>query len=248
LSRRLVASSCGRRLAALIVAGFACAWGAAALAQEEGPAATAPEDAGLSEAPPTTMDPSLQERQERNARRREMLTRLRWEYGLDLKLTEAMGRSAFDLSSPTVIAGVQWSYQFKTNTYLGLALSGFPQSQPAANVEPTTNFSGYYAGVRVGQTVFESGKYRAVATVEAGRGAAYFRVRGVDAEAVSEKMTVIEPGAFFIFWTYQGLEIGAAASVRLVQFDDEVELGDHTLKDSDFSAPAFGVTFRTQRH
>lgn len=220
-----------------------------ARAQEDVPDPTnAPEDVGLNEASPTTTDHSLQERQARNAKRREVLSRLRWEYGLDLKLTNAMGRSAFDLTSPTVIAAIQWSYQYKTKTYLGLALSGFPQSVPAENVEPTTTFSGYYVGVRIGQTVYESGKYRGVVTVEVGRGAAYFRVRGQDAEAVSEKLTVIEPGFFFIFWTYEGLEVGATATVRLAQFDDELQVGDHKLSDGDFSAPSFGATFRYQVH
>jgi hypothetical protein len=194
------------------------------------------------------LDHTLQERQVRNALRRETLSRMRWEYGLDVKLTEAMGRSAFDVAGPTFIAGAQWSYQYKTKTYLGLALSGFPQSQPAHNVEPTTNFSGYYAGVRLGQTLYEAGKYRAVVFVEGGRGMAYFRVRGVGAEATNDKMTVIEPGAFFIFWSGSSLEVGATASMRLVQFDDDLQVGDHKLSSSDFSAPAFGITFRTEHH
>lgn len=176
----------------------------------------------------------------------------RWENGLDSKLTSLFKRKATDVASPTIMLTALWNRKFSTDTFVGATISGLPQphAEHKENYKDTgvkfkESYSLYYGGLNLAQGIFDSRPFRMVVQVGLGQGLIYVRdsPENLPSKVVTSKFRFVEPGLFFTFYDYQGLEIGAIATDRIARLEKKSE----TMKDSDLSAVSYGLTFRTQR-
>jgi hypothetical protein len=239
----------------VVLAAGSAASSTVAFAQDAAaPAADAPAPEAAADAPApettteTTTETTLSQGSTIRTRTNKLKVRNRWDNGLDVKLTDAWERRASDVEAPTVVLSAQWNYKFITDTYVGLVVSGFPQSMRIeTEVEDVdASVTGYWGGLNLGQGLYESWPFRVVLTVAAGQGFAYVRVKlpDEDAKADAAKFDFYEPGLFATFFAWRGLEFGVAASYRKVAMKDEAE---GAPEDDDLTSVAYGLTFRTQR-
>lgn len=178
-----------------------------------------------------------------------MNVRDRWENALDVKLTDLYDRTASNVTSPTIMLNAEWNYKFVTDTFLGAVIGGLPQPiKRTTEDEVKISYSTYYLGARLAQGIFDIRPFRLVLGVNAARGFLYTRVQTVEGDSKAEvlKYNLVEPGMFFTFWIYQGVEFGIAGSYRMVSVLDEKEHEDVVTND-DLTSLAYGLTFRTQR-
>lgn len=169
----------------------------------------------------------------------------RWENALDAKLTSIFDREAKDVGSPTVLLTALWNRKFRYNTYVGLALSGLPQSHAKRENGVKTSYTMYYGGVNLAQGIYENKPFRAIVQVSANKGMTYVRTSGdgVDAKAKSYKFTVIEPGLAVMAYEWKHLEMGLIATNRMVKLEKD----DEGLENDKLSSVSYGLTFRTER-
>lgn len=167
----------------------------------------------------------------------------RWDYGLDVKLTDLFQRKATDVNAPTVILSAQWNYRVWPMTFIGLQASGTPQSHADKIDGVKRSFTAYYGGLNISQNIVETPSFRLAAALALGRGIVFVRISPDVSDAVvgSARYNVVEPSVFATFLRYNGLDIGAVGSYRLASLIETSEL----VEAKDLTSMAFGVTFRT---
>ena len=179
---------------------------------------------------------------------REVLTFDRTENGFDLKLTRLFQKNGMNVSSPSIMLGAQWNYRFRSNTFVGLALSGMPQQSKFTATDGTTiSYTTYYGGINLAQTIIAYGHLRLVASVAGGMGVVFVRSTPDAATASTvdrPNYRYVEPGGFLTLFEAEGVEFGLTGSYRHASLLTKTP----AVADSDLSSAAYGLTFRTLLH
>ena len=178
----------------------------------------------------------------------EILSFDKWENALSAKATSMFNRKATDFSSPTVLLTAEWNYHFRTDTYFGLALSGAPQKASISSSDRSIkNYTTYYGGLDLAQSIYSSAHYRAVLQVAAGYGVVYLRTTPEYSKKSSidkPQYNFIEPGAFFTFIDFKDLDVGVVFTYRYAR----LIVKSPVVSSSDVTSATFGLTFRNRHH
>lgn len=171
-----------------------------------------------------------------------------WENALDLKATSMFDRKATNFNSPTVLLTAEWNYRFRSDTYLGLALSGAPQKANIATKDGSTSvYTTYYGGIGVGQSIYSRAEYRAVLQVAAGFGVVYRRTTPAGSTTSSidkPQYSFVEPGLIVTLFDYKNLDIGVIFTYRYGQ----LIVKSPVVTNADVTSATFGLTFRNRHH
>lgn len=209
--------------------------------EEESPSVTATSaDAPVSAAEPGEVPAPVRMHQDR-----QVMGTDRYENALDTKLTNLFEREASDVASPTVMLTALWNRKFRYNTYLGLAVSGLPQSHAERKDGVKTSYTMYYGGLNLAQGIYENRPFRAIVQVHGGKGQTFVRTSaaGVDSKAKAHKFNYFEPALVVMVYEWRHLEMGLIGSQRIVRLEKD----DEGVENSDLSSASYGLTFRTQR-
>ena len=171
-----------------------------------------------------------------------------WENALDLKATSMFDRKATNFNSPTVLLTAEWNYRLRSETYVGLALSGAPQKATIATKDGSTSvYTTYYGGIGVGQSLYSRAEYRAVLQVAAGYGVVYRRTTPADSTTSSidkPQYRFVEPGLVVTLFDYKNLDIGIIFTYRYGQ----LIVKSPVVTNADVTSATFGLTFRSRHH
>jgi len=169
----------------------------------------------------------------------------RWDNALDVEFTDLFHAKAANVTAPTLMLTAEWNYLFRTATYIGLTLSGLPQTLKEDRDGITNTYSTYYGGLRVGQWLLDRDPFRLSVSFSANTGILYVRTSPDDAASPAiigaVKYNAYEPNFFFTFYYWHGLDFGIVGSYRVVTLTSSTS----QAKASDLSSPAFGLTFRS---
>ncbi len=233
----------------VVALGFGMASGCqVGLAQDEAPAADAPVvSATSSDAPAQSDDVGEVPAPVRMHEDHQVMGTDRWENALDAKLTNLFDRKASDVGSPTVMLTALWNRKFRYNTYLGLTVSGLPQSHAKREDGIKTSYTMYYGGLNLAQGIYEAKPFRAIFQVSGGEGMTYVRVTGddIDAKAHAIKFRYVEPALVVMVYEWDHLEMGLIGTNRIARLDSKSE--DLGVENKDLSSVSYGLTFRTER-
>ncbi len=171
-----------------------------------------------------------------------------WENALNLKATSMFDRKATNFNSPTVLLTAEWNYRFRSDTYVGLALSGAPQKASIATKDGSTSvYTTYYGGIGVGQSIYSRAEYRALLQVVAGYGVVYRRTTPAGSTTSSidkPQYSFVEPGLFVTLFDYKNLDIGVIFTYRYGQ----LIVKSPVVTNADVTSATFGLTFRSRHH
>ena len=232
---------CGWTGAVVLAFGWASGCQVGLAQDEESPPVTATS----ADAPVSSEEPGEVPAPVRMHQDRQVMGTDRWENALDTKLTNLFEREASDVASPTVMLTALWNRKFRYNTYLGMTVSGLPQSHAERKDGVKTSYTMYYGGLNLAQGIYESRPLRAVVQVSGGKGQTFVRTSsaGVDSKAKAHKFNYFEPALVVMVYEWRHLEMGLIGSQRIVRLEND----DEGVENSDLSSASYGLTFRTQR-
>ena len=220
-----VVNSAAKKLWSVAIVAAACAMAVSGVGRAE-------PDAG---APPAAAKPPITERVEPPKSFHDP----HWEYGFDLKGTQIVGKF-------TPLLGAHWQYIFRNvGTHLGIGAEALPQIVRRDIEGGREKVMLYTYGLQAAQPFLNDESLQVGVEVFAGYATSNIRVIPDVAEEslVSPSFKIIEPGIYATFLSWEELDVGVVASMRLALGLDTPE-----LKAADMSGVTLGVTFRERRH